>query len=87
MIGKRLRKIFQQLLLMFCILKKKKYTLLIFQNITQPVKKKKKIPLMIQNEENEGRHYLAVKKLSTLLRGITLKHHGDFYCFKLSSFF
>ena len=24
--------------------------------------------------------YLAVKKLSTLLRGITSKHHGDFYC-------
>ena len=25
-------------------------------------------------------HYLAVKNLSTLLRGITSKHHGDFYC-------
>ena len=25
-------------------------------------------------------HYLAVKKLSALLRGITSKHHGDFYC-------
>ena len=25
-------------------------------------------------------HYLAVKKLSTLLRGITSKYHGDFYC-------
>ena len=25
-------------------------------------------------------HYLAVKKLSVLLRGITSKHHGDFYC-------
>ena len=24
--------------------------------------------------------YLAVKKLSALLRGITSKHHGDFYC-------
>ena len=24
-------------------------------------------------------HYLAVKKLSTLLIGITLKHNGDFY--------
>ena len=34
---------------------------------------------MIQNEEKDGWHYLAVKKLSTLLRGITLKH-GDFYC-------
>ena len=35
---------------------------------------------MIPNEEKEGWHYLAVKKLSTLLRGITSKHHGDFYC-------
>ena len=25
-------------------------------------------------------HYLAVKKLSTLLRGITSNNHGDFYC-------
>ena len=25
-------------------------------------------------------HYLAVKKLSALLRGITSKHEGDFYC-------
>ena len=33
---------------------------------------------MIPN--GEGWHYLAVKKLSALLRGITSKHHGDFYC-------
>ena len=25
-------------------------------------------------------HYLAVKNLSLLLRGITSKHEGDFYC-------
>ena len=25
-------------------------------------------------------HYLAVKSLSALLRGITSKHDGDFYC-------
>ena len=25
-------------------------------------------------------HYLAVKKLSVLLRGITSKHVGHFYC-------
>ena len=37
------------------------------------------ILLMISNEEKEEWHYLAVKKLSTLLRGITSKHHGDFY--------
>ena len=41
---------------------------------------KQTILLMIPNEEKEGWHYLAIKKLSTLLRGITSKHHGDFYC-------
>ena len=35
---------------------------------------------MIPNEEKEGRHYLAVKILSALLRGTILKHQGDFYC-------
>ena len=39
------------------------------------------ILLMIPNEEKEGlRHYLVVKKLFTLLRGRTLKNHGDFCC-------
>ena len=33
---------------------------------------------MIPN--GEGWHCLAVKQLSPLLRGITSKHHGDFYC-------
>ena len=28
----------------------------------------------------EGWHSLAVKKLTALLRGITSKHRGDFYC-------
>ena len=40
MTGKRLKKIIEQLLLVFCILKKKNYVQLIFQNITQPVKNK-----------------------------------------------
>ena len=35
---------------------------------------------MIPNEEKERCHYLAVKKLSTLIRGIASKYHGDFYC-------
>ena len=33
--------------------------------------------------KSEGRrrwHYFAVKKLTALLRGITSKHQGDFYC-------
>ena len=35
---------------------------------------------MILNEEKEGRwHYLTVKKLSTLLPGITSTHKGGFY--------
>ena len=34
--------------------------------------------LMIPNEK--GWHYLAVKKLSALLRRITSKHNGKFYC-------
>ena len=30
---------------------------------------------------NEGRlHYLAVKRISVLLRGLTSKHDGAFYC-------
>ena len=33
---------------------------------------------MIPN--GEGWHYLAVEKLSALLRGIISKHHSDFYC-------
>ena len=33
---------------------------------------------MIPN--GEGRHYLAVKKLSALLKGIRTKRKGDFYC-------
>ena len=35
---------------------------------------------MIPKEEREEWHYLAVKSLSTLLRGITSKHHSGFYC-------
>ena len=37
------------------------------------------ILLMISNGENW--HYLAVKRLSRLLRGITSNHDGDYYCF------
>ena len=35
----------------------------------------------------KGRHYFVVKKLSVLLRGITSKHHGDFYCLNYLQFF
>ena len=79
MIGKSLRKIIQQLFLIFCIPMKKKYFQLILQNITQPVKKEI-ILLTIANEEEEGWHYFTVKKLSALLHTKTSNHGGDFYC-------
>ena len=41
-------------------------------------REKQAILLMISNGENW--HYLTVKNLSTLLRGITNNHDGDFYC-------
>ena len=41
-------------------------------------REKQVILLMISNGENW--HYLTVKNLSTLLRGITSNHVGDFYC-------
>ena len=41
--------------------------------------KKQVILLMITDDDNRW-HYLAVKSLPTLLRGITSNHHGDFYC-------
>ena len=38
----------------------------------------------LREAKSEGRwHYLAVKKLLALLREITSKHQGDFYCRKL----
>ena len=64
-----------------------------FQNRTQIVKKqvillkiskgrKCKAKSKGREAKSEGRrlwHYLAVKKLSALLSGITSKHYGDFY--------
>ena len=41
-------------------------------------REKRVILLMISNGENW--HYLTVKNLSRLLRGITCNHDGDFYC-------
>ena len=35
---------------------------------------------MIPNKGNERWHYLAVKRLSALLHGISSKHNGNFYC-------
>ena len=41
-------------------------------------REKQVILLMIPN--GEGWHYLAVKKLQALLRGMTSKNNGHFYC-------
>ena len=41
--------------------------------------------ILLMITDGEKRHYLAVKSLSALLRGITSKHDGDFYslnCFR-----
>ena len=32
------------------------------------------------NDETTNWHYLAVERISGLLRGITSNHNGDFYC-------
>ena len=37
------------------------------------------ILVMIPNKEKERWHCLAIKEVSELLRGITLKHQSDFY--------
>ena len=36
--------------------------------------------ILLMITDSEKWHYLAVKRLSILLRGITSKHNGDFYC-------
>ena len=63
---------------MFCILKKKKMYLA-YVSKHNASREKLVILLMIENGERIW-HYLAVKKLLALLRGITSKNNGDFYC-------
>ena len=72
MIGKGL-----QLLLIYCILKKKFFPTYISNH--NSTREKAIILLIIPKKEKEKCHYLAVKKLPTLFRGIVSKHHGDFY--------
>ena len=67
--GKRLRQIIQQLLLIFYTLKGKiciGYISKIDSNYGKQI-----ILLMISIEEKKGRDYVAVKKLSALLNEIT----------------
>ena len=61
-----------------------KYVLTKFQNITEIVKKV--ILLMISNGKKLW-YYLAVKKISALLRGTKSGYFDDFYCFNCLHFF
>ena len=36
--------------------------------------------LLLMITDDEKLHYLTVKRLSALFRGITSKHEGDYYC-------
>ena len=75
MTGKRLRKIIQQLILMFYTLKKMDICPAYISNINSDCEKQI-ILLMIPNEEKESGHYLAIKKLSVLLNEIISKYDG-----------
>ena len=73
-----MRKIIQQLLLIFCLLKKRKHVQLISQISIRIVKSKNSI-----NDSKRRKKRMALscsKKLSALLHGIISKHKGDFYC-------
>ena len=60
----------------YMLRKKKKYPAYVTKHNSN--REKQVILTMIPNRE--GWHYLAVKNLSALLRGITFKCHNDFYC-------
>ena len=38
------------------------------------------VNLLMITDRNTNWHYLAVKRISGLLRGLTSNHNGDFYC-------
>ena len=62
---------------MFCMLKKKKiYPSFVSKHNSN--REKQIVFSMLPN--GEKLYYLAVKKLSALLRGITSKNYGDFHC-------
>ena len=42
--------------------------------------KRQVILLMITDDDGKRWHYLAVRSLSALLRGISSSNNGDFYC-------
>ena len=72
------RKVVRQLLLILCVLKKKKYVQFIFQNLFKLWKTNNSI-----DDSKWRKRKLALscsKKLSALVRGTTSKHDSDFYC-------
>ena len=72
MSGKLLRKIIQQLLLnILYIQEKEKGIYPAYISKHNSTHEKQTILLMIPNQEKEGWHYLAVKKISALLHRIT----------------
>ena len=77
MIGERLRKIIQPLLLMFCILKKKKAIYPAYVSKINSNCEKRIILFMIPNKEKEGWHYSVLKKLFALPIGINSKHNDE----------
>ena len=79
MIGKRLKKNNLTIALNILYTREKKILPVSISNHNSTCEKTI-ILLMIANNEKEGWHYLEVKKLSTLLRAIVSKHHGNFYC-------
>ena len=79
MIGKNLRKVMSQLTLIFFYPKKEKICPA-YVSKHNSNRGKQVILLMISNGGKRHWHYVAVKKLPVLLRGIFSKHHDDFYC-------
>ena len=45
-------------------------------------KEAKTLATQAKSKEQRQCHYLAVKEISTLFRGITCKHYNDFYRLK-----
>ena len=72
MIGKTLRRIIEQLLSRYS-------TSQCIPNVSKHDSNHEKQVILLMVPNGEGWHYLAVKKLSALLGGMS-KHHSDFYC-------
>ena len=65
------------MLVTFFVYKEEKY----LADASEHNSNREKQVILLMIPSGEGWHYLAVKKLSvSTLRGITSKHHGNFYC-------